>query len=238
MSIEQPPRNTHHDDEITLVDLAKILIHRRWWLLGTFALVVLASAGWVLLQNAEEPSGAERLQYTTQLAVGYKTSIELIEPLVSIEEQLNGAIIPTAKQQNDEFNTLTANIAHNENSNIITLTTEGSVGQRSAVADFHEALIEPIVKRHDRLQRNLGQQRSPLFQGEREVIRVIPSERISLAVETLIQTLPNVKLILVLGILLGGIAGIMAAFFAEFVSRVRESIKKESQNQAKLSELA
>ncbi|GEN29666.1 hypothetical protein HVA01_33120 [Halovibrio variabilis] len=236
MNNEHPSRDTYHDDEISLVDLAKILIHRRWWLLGTFALVVLASAGWVLLQNTEEPSGAERFRYTTQLAVGYKTPSQLIEPLVSIADQLNGAIIPTATQQNAEFNALTASVTYSGNSNIIALTTEGSAAQRNAVADFHEALIEPIVQRHDRLQRNLGQQRSPLFQEESQALQLIPSERISLAVETLIQTTPpqgpNVKFILVLSIVLGSIVGVVVAFFAEFVSRVRESLKKESQNQA------
>ena len=32
--MEQPPRSTYHDDETSLVDLAKILIYRRWWFLA------------------------------------------------------------------------------------------------------------------------------------------------------------------------------------------------------------
>jgi len=35
------------------------------------------------------------------------------------------------------------------------------------------------------------------------------------------------KLIVALGIVLGGILGIMAAFFVEFAARVRQSLKEE-----------
>ncbi|MCO7246815.1 hypothetical protein [Halomonas sp. Mc5H-6] len=228
--MEHPPRSTYHDDEISLVDLAKILIYRRWWFLGAFLIVVLASLSWVLLKNTEIQDGTIKYQYTTQLAVGYKTPTELIEPLLSIEEQLNGAIIPTVKQGSDEFSSLNVDLKYNDGSNIISLVTQASEGQNRSVTDFHQALIEPIVERHDRLLKNLNQQPSSFFQDGSQTQQLVPSERVSLAVKTPQTTLPqgpNAKLIIVLGIVLGGIVGVIVAFFTEFAAKVRESIKQE-----------
>ncbi|MDR5886694.1 hypothetical protein [Vreelandella janggokensis] len=234
--MEQPPRSTHHDDVISLVDLAKVLIHRRWWFIGTFVIVVLASLGWVLLKKTENQNGEQTYQYTTQLAVGYKTAKELIEPLISIEEQLNGAIIPTVRQKSDEFTGLTANVKYIDGSNIITLITQGGEEESSAVQDFHQALVAPIVERHDRMLSSLGQLRSTLFQEYNTEQQLIPSERISLAVKTDSENFShefNGKLIIILGIVLGGIAGVMAAFVAEFSARVLNSLQEESNKKAK-----
>jgi len=226
--MEHPPRSTYHDDEISLVDLAKILIHRRWWFLGTFTIVVLASLAWVLLQNTEKTSGTDTFNYTTQLAVGYKTPSHLIEPLPSIIEQLQGAIIPNVKQQNDEFSSLSAKASYTEGSNIVTITTESE--QKNGIAEFHEALVSAIVERHERLQQSLKNNLYPILQGEQK-LQLIPTEVVALAVETQQATdapqSVNNKLILVLGIILGGMLGIVMAFLAEFSARVRESLNEE-----------
>ncbi|SDO29338.1 hypothetical protein [Vreelandella arcis] len=230
MSIEQPLRSTYKDDEISLIDLAKILIHRRWWFVITFVVVVLASGGWVLLQSGKTPIQESLYQYTTQLAVGYKTPSHLIEPLPSIIEQLNGAIIPKVIQQNEQFDSLTAKASYADNSNIVTVITES--GKNKVITDFHEALTTPIVERHESLQQSLNHQLSSIFQG-RQITQLIPSEVVALAVETEQPTEAkqgvNSKLIVVLGIMLGGLAGIVMAFLAEFVFRVRESLTAEKE---------
>lgn len=230
MSMEQPQRRTYHDDEISLVDLAKILIHRRWWFVTTFALVVLASVGWVVIQSENTAVQGDQYHYTTQLSVGYKTPSHLIEPLPSIVEQLNSAIIPKVKQQDDEFSSLSAQASYAEQSNIITIMTIESE-QNTLVADFHEELTAPIVERHERLQQSLSNQRLPLFQ-DAQTSQLIPSEVVALAVATQ-QTKEaqrvNSTLILTLGILLGGFAGIFIAFFAEFVFRVRVSLTSDKE---------
>ncbi|SES34774.1 hypothetical protein SAMN04487958_11713 [Vreelandella subterranea] len=226
--MEQPPRSTYNDDEISLVELAKVLIHRRWWFLGTFVIVVLASVAWVLLQNTEKQSGTDTFNYTTQLAVGYKTPSHLIEPLPSIIEQLQGAIIPNVKQKNDEFSSLSAKVSYIEESNIVTITSESE--QKNGIAEFHEALTTPIVERHERLQRSLENEGNIIFQGDQS-LQLIPSEVVALAVKTQQATdAPqgtNSKLILVLGIILGVMLGIVMAFLAEFCARVKESLNKE-----------
>lgn len=230
MSIEQPQRSTYQDDEISLIDLAKILIHRRWWFVITFVGIVLASGGWVLLQSGKTPIQESHYQYTTQLAVGYKTPSHLIEPLLSITEQLNGAIIPRVKQQNEQFNSLTAEVSFTDNSNIISITSEGE--HNSNFVDFHEAVTKPIVERHERLQQNLSNQHSPIFQ-DAQISQLIPSEVVALAIETprSSETLQGVnsKLILMLSIVLGGMAGVITAFIAEFVFRVKESLTAEKE---------
>jgi len=227
VSMEQPQRSPNQDDEISLIDIAKILVYRRWWFVVTFVVVVLASGLWVLLQSGKTPIQESYYQYTTQLAVGYKTSSDLIEPLPSIIEQLNGAIIPRVKQQNDFFNSLSAQAGYVSNSNIVTITTQGE--KKSDIAEFHESLVEPIIERHERHQKNLVQQRNPIFENSQR-FQVIPSEIVALAVEKKValggERSVSDKMILVLGVVLGIVAGMMAAFFAEFVARVRESLKE------------
>lgn len=230
MSMEQPQHGTYQDDEISLVDLAKILIHRRWWFVVTFVVVVLASGGWVLLQSGKTPIQESHYQHTTQLAVGYKTPSHLIEPLPSIIEQLNGAIIPRVKQQNEKFDSFTARASYAEESNIVTITTEGE--KSSAIADFHKALTAPIIERHERLQQSLSTQRSLIFQND-QTSQLLPSEVVALAVEKQQATEApqgiNSTLVILLGVLLGGMAGTIMAFLAEFVFRVRESLAAEKE---------
>lgn len=227
VSMEQPPRSIYQDDEISLVDLAKILIRRRWWFIVTFAAFILASGGWVLLQNGKLPIQENEYLYTSQLAVGYKAPAHLIEPMPSIVEQLNVATIPTVKQQNEQFTSLTAQVSFANNSNIVAITTTGD--EKSVIVDFHEALMAPIIERHGRLQQWLSGQQV-LTSQDGQVTQVIPTEVVALAVET--QRAPEGQgvssvLILGLGIVLGGVMGVMLAFFAEFVYQVRESIAAE-----------
>ncbi|TGG95238.1 hypothetical protein E4656_02115 [Natronospirillum operosum] len=50
---EHYPYPHYADDEISLVDLAKILIKRRWWVLGTAALIILAAFGYTRIAPTE-----------------------------------------------------------------------------------------------------------------------------------------------------------------------------------------
>ena len=91
---------------------------------GTFTIVVLASVAWVLLQNAEK-NWHRYVQLYHSASSGLQTPpSHLIEPLPSITEQLQGAIIPNVKRQNDEFSSLSAKVSYIEESNIVTITTE------------------------------------------------------------------------------------------------------------------
>ena len=68
-----------------------------------------------------------------------------------------------------------------------------------------------------------------MFELERELENLKEGEVIEYAARGEEQEGTSSMLILVLGIVLGGIAGVMAAFFAEFVFRVRESLAAEKE---------
>src|SRR5690554_4299484 len=106
----QTPPPYYHDDEISLVDLAKILIKRWKIMLVVFLVVVLGAMAyaWMSRPTVGEP----RIAYTTLLSVGYKTPTVLIEPLGAVATQLKDAFIPAARQTLGT--SLTANVDFDE----------------------------------------------------------------------------------------------------------------------------
>ena len=54
MNDDNRQRREPYDDEISLVDLALILVRRKWWALGTFVLVLLVALVWVAQQPDPE----------------------------------------------------------------------------------------------------------------------------------------------------------------------------------------
>src|SRR5690554_6718733 len=114
------PPPYYHDDEISLVDLAKILIKRWKIMLVVFVVVVLGATAyaWMNRPTVSEP----RIAYTTLLSVGYKTPTVLIEPLGAVATQLEDAFIPAARQILGL--SLSANVDFNaQNNNIVRLVT-------------------------------------------------------------------------------------------------------------------
>ncbi|WP_404418434.1 Wzz/FepE/Etk N-terminal domain-containing protein [Marinospirillum sp.] len=226
------------DDEISLIELAKILIKRRWWLIGVFVGVVLASLLYLFLQRPAPVAaeGETRYQYTTYLAAGYKTPLLFIEPLPAMATQIQQALLPQVHQQYPELSGYNVRVEHekrgrtnDEISNLVEITTLGSTEDAEAIAEFHQALLKPLVERHQRLVETLAQQPTSNSQEQ----QLLPTEIAALAVQKRHRPQasgpsgPSGKLVLALGIVLGGILGIMAAFFVEFAARVRQSLKEE-----------
>jgi len=226
---------SYPDDEISLIDLAKILIKRRWWLLGFFIASVFTAVTYVLAQTVEEPHPEAKpvYQYTTYLAVGYKTPLLFIEPLPSVATQIQEAFLPFTQQKVERFQEFGVRIAYEERgraneevSNLLELVTLGSEADQQDIADFHQQLLAPLIERHQRLVDLLANQPETASQDQ----QLLPSEIAALATQKRYTPVKEVngQLILALGIVLGGILGVMAAFFAEFVARVRLSLKEEA----------
>lgn len=150
------------DDEISLVDLAKILI-RRWKLMTVvFCLVVATGMGyaWITLQTSPEPRNA----YTTLFSVGYKTPTVFIEPLGAVTTQLEDAFIPAARRKLESDLPVQVNYEERRNinedgSNVIRLvTTLPADSPREPVAALHESALSSVIERHDQIYAALVQQ--------------------------------------------------------------------------------
>ena len=226
--MEQPQRSTYQDDEISLVDLAKILIRRRWWLIGTAGVVVLLALAFALLTH-----GDPEYQYTS---IYQQAEAEPGRPLTSsasVIQQMESLDWPNYQRRYKEENKVEAlpfdlEINNPDNTTLVTLNSTATAQNRDQVLNLHETLLGSVIERQqEALERENYADR--LFELERELENLKEGEVIEYAARGEEQEGTSSMLILVLGIVLGGIAGVMAAFFAEFVFRVRESLAAEKE---------
>lgn len=256
--MEQPPRSTYQDDEISLVDLAKILIHRRWWFFGTSGLIVLLALAFALLTRGD-PS----YQYTSIYQQAEVEPGEAITSSASVIQQLESLDWPNYQRRYKEQNNVDVlpfglEINSPDNTTLITLSSAATEENRDQVVNLHEALLTSAAERQQtalerqesQLQRSIeriskmlerventdsdasveiaANYSDRLFELENERESLNDGEVIEYAAQGDRQSgALGGKLIVLLGIVLGGIGGIIAAFFAEFSAKVRESLRNE-----------
>ncbi|MFW3616938.1 hypothetical protein [Billgrantia antri] len=226
----QEPRPYHDDDEISLVDLAKILIQRWKAMLIVFTVVVLGASAYAWKSRPEV--GEPRTAYTTLLSVGFKTPTVLIEPLRAVATQLEDAFIPAALQALDT--SIAVSVDFNErDTNVIRLKTTVS-GNNTAeqIREVHQQALAPLVERHQNILEALAHQEEGTSRliPPTEARLLVPTEVTSLAQRSKLPNEPSgtsPKLVIALGVVLGGMLAIMAAFMLHFASLVRESMKEE-----------
>lgn len=260
--MEQPQRGTYQDDEISLVDLAKILIRRRWWLFGTFGAILIFALAFVLLANVDP-----EYQYTSiyqQAETGPGRPLTSSESIIQQMESLDWANYQRRYREENNVDILPFDLEINNpsNSTLITLKSVAVEEDYEEVVSLHEQLVESTIERQQAIFENQKSQLESaierissllervensnsdasveiaanyadrLFQLERDLENLTEGEVIEYAAQGEKQGGTPVILILALGIVLGSIAGVMAAFFAEFVCRVRKSLKDEQKENA------
>ncbi len=218
-------QHPHYDDEISLVDLAKTLIKRRNWVIAIFFIGLIGSLTFAWLQQPKPAAKTNQQLYTTLIAVGYKAPNHYLEPLLSIETQLTNAFIPQASA-NQTYKAEVTVI-----SNIIKLTTQAEQNLQNEVAAYHQAILKPLLKRHQTLIEEIKANANKTTEAQTLTSTSIAALAQPLTAATT-QVKDKTKLILAVGIVLSIMLGIMAAFFAEFAAQVRQSLKEE--NQAKI----
>ena len=247
----------HIDDEISLVDLVKTLIRHRRWFFATFLLVAFLSIIYAFAQSGlasrvDQSALADKLApddkpgtltFSSFLSLGYKTPDHYLEPMASVEAQILGAYYPLLIEANPGFANYKVEVEYttrrdlraDEGSNLMTITTRALAQQRQEVMDLHQQLLMPLINQHNQLVSNLNQQQSDAA-SEQAYVRALPSRLVALAVpsQTSQATVssesnrPKPALIVVLGIILGAMLGIFAALFAEFIIKVRQSLKDDA----------
>lgn len=234
-----PPH--YADDEISLVDLAKILIRRKLTFLITF-LAVVAVAGflaWNKSQARQVSSAAktETVAYQTLLAVGYKRSRLFIEPMESIKYQLDKVFIPRAAQGlnlegvSTQVSFTERKSINEEGSNLIIITSKSSIHSSldgKVIAELHKNALEPLLHRHAQLFEHVKATYNP--NSLETPYQFLPTEIAVLAAPVLIkpnQSRVSSSLIMALGIFMGLVTGFVAAFLKEFASRVKQSLEED-----------
>ena len=233
----------HADDEISLVDLAKILVRRKLWFFMTWVLIVSLAVGYILLTGSQTQGSTnhqDRFAYTTTLAIGYKTPTVYIEPMSAIQTLIKDVYLPTV-QQRDDLKRFSVSIhfqerrnINEEGSNILQIVTRASSDQQAFIEELHKEIAEKLIERHQLIADQLLKQAADSVSDH--MGSVLPTSLATLAIPLKIplklnqsSSETNTKLIMILGIVLGFVLGIIIAFFAEFVSRVKASLKEDTQ---------
>ncbi|GLR64680.1 hypothetical protein GCM10007878_21180 [Marinospirillum insulare] len=259
-------QHQHYDDEISLVDLAKTLIKRRWWVIGTgFVVVALALA--FALANRTGPA----YNYISIYELAEKNSAEKLETTSSVLEKINSMHWPSYRRNYVQEKGLkgfgelpfTFEVTNPSGTNLILLKSVVLETEKDEAKQLHQALLNEVTADQDAafkrettkltkqitlikslledLAKNSNQstaqeqqiatQTQRLFELEDALIELKEGKLIQLSAQDERAKLKKLSgsLVLALGIVLGGILGIMAAFFAEFASQVRQSLKEEAE---------
>lgn len=259
-------QHPHYDDEISLVDLAKTLIKRRWWFLGVSFLVV-ALALVYALANRTGPA----YNYISIYELAKKTPEENLETTSSVLEKINSMHWPSYRRDYMQANNLTSTgelpftfaLNNPKDTNLIIFTTIALEENKELSKQLHQNLLEKVMadqntvfhyeknkltkqiaatkQQLDQLKNTSGSkqqqeqiianQTQRLFELEDKLNDLQEGKLIQLSAQDERAKLKKLSgsLVLALGIVLGGLLGVMAAFFAEFAAQVRKSLQEETE---------
>lgn len=168
-----------YDDEISLVDLALILIKRRWWVIGTGLSVVAIALVFALISRGD-PSYQmvtiyEAAQYTDETGAEQPT-----QSINSLMQRLQSVHWPELRRsyvaEHNGLNEMPFELQINNPSDtfLISLVTPAPESQQDEVERIHRDLLEPIIdaqtsefeNRQRILERQLDRVQTRLDQAE------------------------------------------------------------------------
>ncbi len=169
-SSESPRSRGHYDDEISLIDLALVLMRRKWWIAGVFLFCLLGGIVYWQMQTPER-------YYTTTMQIGTYPAVQgiklveeqrkifsmleeqrkifsMLEEQRKIFSMLETQMVPMARQSLAEKNRLPESdipwikVKTGEN-NSLRLESRGQDLDPILVHDLHQMVVDSIVGRHD-----------------------------------------------------------------------------------------
>ncbi|WP_043532145.1 Wzz/FepE/Etk N-terminal domain-containing protein [Litchfieldella xinjiangensis] len=258
----QPPSHTtpahrpdYSDDEISLVDLAKILV-RRWKAMAViFILVVGAALAYALMMP-------RTYQYVSIYnAAESEPGVPLEAPTALVAKARNLYLGPLTREmyaeQGWESLPFEVNVSNPEDTLLISISSEAEESDAGEVETLHQRLVEQISqgqqrlveRRRGTLEQQLERNRQALdaVQGsesasaaeliatyttriseiEADLADLTEGEISQVAVQSLQPTGTSRKLVLALGIVLGGMLAMIGVFLLQFATLVRSSLKED-----------
>lgn len=245
----------YHDDEISLVDLAKILV-KRWKAMAIiFGIIMLATLAYALLTSST-------YNYTSIYNVAEQEPGRALEsPASLVAKARNLYIGPVTREllasEGLQRLPFELQVQNPEATLLITLTSQASETRQEVVTELHDRVLmrlqegqqAMVERRRQALERQLQSAERSLeaaqqseSQGAAEVVASIMGRIAGLEAsleelrqgevsQTAVQSLKPMgtsrTLIVALGIVLGGIMAVIGAFFMQFASSVSKSLREE-----------
>lgn len=252
-----PEQRYEHDDEISLVDLAVILI-RRWKAMAVIFVVVVGiavAAAFLLPKSYQYTSLYSVAEYTNQN--GQRVGVESPASAVAKVQNLYLGQATRKLLEKHELESLPFEVSASNPSNtlLLQLDSEAAEDNQSLVSELHQQIIDRlqqdqaqlVERRHDSLERQLTSAKQALESAQQsdspsaaELIATYYSRISDLegqlnelregevtqhAVQSLESTGAGKKLIVTVGIALGGILALMGALLIQFFGYVCHSLR-------------
>lgn len=243
-----PDRAEVYDDEISLVDLAAILVRRRRYFYIVFVLVVGAGLALALLAPAQ-------YQYVSLFQTAQLTSNEYVEAPGTTIAIIESQWLPEAKANyHEKYGSslrIDVTLTNPEGTGLIRLESEATSDAKESVASLHQALLDNV---QESLQAKIKQKKASLEQNLAATQRVIEQlmgsdnggnalasaydrqinlqgkmdsltdiSNLTIARKSSEPKGPKRLLLTAVSILLAIIAGVFFVFMTEFFERVRSA---------------
>lgn len=252
-----PERRYEHDDEISLVDLAVILV-RRWKAMAVIFFVVVGiavAAAFLLPKSYQYTSLYSVAEFTNQNGqrVGVESPASAVAKVQNL--YLGQATRKLLKKHELESLPFEVDASNPSNTLLLQLDSEASEDNQPLVSEIHQQIIDLlqqdqaqlVERRRNSLERQLASAKQALESAQQsnspsaaELVATYYSrisdiegqlnelrqgEVTQHAVQSLSATSTGKKLIVALGIVLGGMLAVIGAFVLHFAGIVCRSVK-------------
>lgn len=135
------------DDEISLVDLARVLIRHRWWIAGTFLVCVLAALAFAL-------SKERQYTYTTSILIGEFGLDKYVASAKGVESVLESRIVPVVERKfvddrGIERIPFETTVSADDGNSFVNLRSEAAKGEQELIKEFHSAMAKALTSDHE-----------------------------------------------------------------------------------------
>lgn len=251
MESNQYEKHPAYDDEISLVDLASTFLKRRRIFYLVFLVIMLAGVAYAVL-TPEKFSYVSLVKLAEDGSGEYIDKPAAI--IASMDNRWVPEFESTYIAKNDSNLPFDVVLKNPENTGLVRIASEASPAEQKAVQQFHRQLLSQLESGQaegvSQLKRGLNKRIETLsstiimLKGTKDagaaiaaaieqrvklegaLESVAPAEVLVVARESAKPTGPARSLIVVLAGLLGLMAGVFTAFFAEFVSTVKSQMSE------------
>lgn len=146
--MEEMPRQQYPytDDEISLVDIARVLLRRKFWIIGTFIVCVLGALAFAMTKDRQ-------YTYTTSILIGEFGLDKYVATPQAVKSSLENRIEPVVARRfvdKRDIETIPfgVTVSADEGNNFVNLKSEAPDGMASLVSDYHRAMADVLTSTH------------------------------------------------------------------------------------------
>lgn len=228
MDSKKEPIQYIEEDEISLTEIIKTIIKRKklFFSVSIIAFLIPMSYGIYkeiqIYKNSSNPD-LQKLQYTSYLAVGFRSANVLIEPLETIKLIIEEVYYPESGL--DHPIAVESNWTKMGNTvKIVSILSESDKVTSQEIKKQHEYILSKILERHNKLYNEMLGNNPSNFTSQSYASS---SRVVSTAKEVLLRPEPDHKkfvMVLLVGFFFALIAGVVSVFLYEFVLNLKREL--------------